>query len=256
MTEQETQAPAGGSLLDGIEAPASKPKPKRTISAKAKRRALIGTASVLVLGGATWAGIEYWPTPKPDFEFAPIDDVFGYTLLTDEFNKLPVEERIELVAQITRRLESMSGDDSLLMAAFFAGVMGEAREQLEENVSRLMVDTWDMHAVNYNNIPQGQRAEYLEDAVVQLIRLGDAFHGMAGDKSDEEILDTAYEQAAEDQQALSDPNRGPSSRGKARMFSMMNDTIGSNATPQQRARIGLFVRDMTAHLRGKDVGGG
>ena len=220
------------------------------MSAKTKQRLGAAGAVLLAAGAGTWAAIEFWPTPKPDFEFAPIDDVFNYALLTSDFNNLPVEERIEIVSTITDRLKYMSGDDGTLLAAFAAGIMGSARDQLEENMSRLMVDSWDMYSIGYNGVDPDDRAAYLEDSVVKLIRLGDSFHGMAGDKTDEEVLQTAFDQAAEDQEMFRSRTDGPSTRGKARLFSVMNETIGSNATPQQRARIGLFMRDMTAHLRG------
>src|SRR5262245_24436204 len=68
-------------------------------------------AAAAVLALATAAYFIFRPVPKPDYDTAPIDEIFNYTLLTDEFNKLPIEERVKLVGQIVSRIKNMSGSD-------------------------------------------------------------------------------------------------------------------------------------------------
>ncbi len=72
------------------------------------------------------------PYPMPDYEDDPLDDIFNHTLLQDEFNNLPIEERVRLVGSLIQRVEGMGSSDGTLLAAFAAGITGSAREQLEE----------------------------------------------------------------------------------------------------------------------------
>ncbi|MEO0483475.1 MAG: hypothetical protein AAF138_07595 [Planctomycetota bacterium] len=85
-------------------------------------------AGALVLALVLWLALR--GPSKPNFEIADLDDVLGFALLEDSFNDLPVEERIELVGTMVGRFQSMDAGDSVLLAAFAAGVTGEAREQL------------------------------------------------------------------------------------------------------------------------------
>ena len=107
---------------------------------------------------------------KPNFEIADLDDVLGFALLEASFNDLPVEARIELVGTMVGRFQSMDAGDSVLLAAFAAGVTGEAREQLERNAARLAIDLFDMHAVGYGAVPPEERGAYLDQTLVEFVR--------------------------------------------------------------------------------------
>src|SRR5437868_6654940 len=130
------------SLLDSItvpEAPAREPLAAR-LSARARsrwnalradparwsrfRRIGVVAASIVLVGGGT--GLYFWlrPVPQPDYLNDGLDDVLNYTLLTDEFNRLPVEQRMKLIGELVARFKSMSTNDSVLMAEFAAGIAG------------------------------------------------------------------------------------------------------------------------------------
>src|SRR2546423_1864572 len=89
-------------------------------------------AAVIVGVGAYFA---FRPVPQPDYRKDNLRKVFNYTLLTDEFNRLPIEKRLELIGQLVQRMKGMSAGDSTLLAAFAAGIAGKARAQIEENAS-------------------------------------------------------------------------------------------------------------------------
>ncbi|MBK7403244.1 MAG: hypothetical protein IPJ41_01090 [Phycisphaerales bacterium] len=152
------------------------------------RRLFMGGSSVaaIALGLAIYLALR--PVPKPDYESADISRLFDYTLLTDEFNALPVEERIKLVSQLYARVKDMNASESAMMAAFFAGIAGEARTQLEKNAGKLFIDATDLVAKDYAAVPPEDRAGYLDDAYVRLVRLTAPFDGSIDDKTDEEIL--------------------------------------------------------------------
>src|ERR1043165_1788806 len=112
---------------------------------KRRKRWVLG-ARIGAAAGAMAIGVgayfAFRPVPMPDYATDNLDDVLGYTLLTDEFNKLPIKKRLELIAALVGRLKDMSAGDSVLMASFAAGIAGAAREQMMENASRLAVDVW------------------------------------------------------------------------------------------------------------------
>lgn len=209
--------------------------------------------AALVLAAA-WAFLVLRPVPKPDYETGSIERVFGYTLLTSEFNKLPVQERLELLGQLVRRIEQMDQGESLLLASFAAGISGGAREQLMENASRLMIDVADIHATDYGNVAPDQRAAFLEQAFMELTSIEDTLSGRPSSRTPEERLERAKEQAQRDMQQM---RENPMSfRQQARVFRFMDDDMGRFASPQQRGRITVLMRDMTRYLRGQDVNTG
>lgn len=224
---------------------------------RAKRfKGVLGGAGGLALGGGlVYVALLLMPVPKPDYETGDIQDVLGYTLLTSEFNDLPLEERIDLIGQVIKRMESMDAGEGTLMAAFAAGIMGEAREQLEENAAGIMIDVWDEFAPGYQGLTDpADREAYLEQATADMIRLFERMDGDPTSRTDEELLADAREQAERDQSRFNDPMRGPSTAGMARLATFMNREIGDRASPQQRARIAKISRDMTRYLRGEDLG--
>lgn len=260
------------SLMDdlGEVAPSSKPSgPKQGLierfiasqtstPERAKRfKSIVGGTLGLALGGGIiWAALALMPVPKPDYETGDIDDVLGYTLLTTEFNQLPLEERIDLIGQVVKRMEAMDAKEGTLMAAFAAGIAGEARDQLEENAAGIMIDVWDEFAPGYQRITDPKEKEaYLEQATADMIRLFERMDGDPTDKSDEELLADARRQAERDRERFTDPMRGPGTAGLARFATFMNREVGDRASPQQRARIARISRDMTRYLRGEDLGG-
>lgn len=225
--------------------------------AKKFKRTGIILAAVLVLGAGIGAYLALRPYPQPDYEDDPLDELFNYTLFQDEFNKLPIEERIELVGSLVKRMESMGSSDGTLLAAFAAGISGAAREQLEENAAKMMLDFMDYHATNYAIVDDpAQQEENIKNTIVDFIRMANTFDGQPTKRSDEELLARAKRDAQRDQEQFRDPNRGPSVKGVARFTNIMDNRVGAQGTPHQRARITRMMRDMTRYLRGEDLATG
>ena len=195
------------------------------------------------------------PVPVPDYENGRIDTLMNFTLLQDEFNRLPLERRLELVAMLIQRLEGMGSSDSLMLAAFAGSIRGKAREQLEANVSQLAIDLWDSLAVEYQDVPADQREYYLADAYVRFEQTLEMMGGDVRERTPEERLERAKAQAQRDQKAIQE-GQGPPARMMGRVFEVMRNDIGGNASPIQKRRGELLMRDMTRFLRGPDGGGG
>jgi hypothetical protein len=219
-----------------------------------KRAKIGGPILVVVLAAALW--LVFRPVPQPDYKKARLNKVFNYTLLTDEFNRLPVEKRMELIGQLVQRMKNMSAGDSTLMAAFAAGIAGAARQQIEENVSRLAIDMWDKYAKDYAAVKPENRGEFLDNTFIEFMQTMSAVSGQPLDKSPSEMLADARAQAQRDKQNLRDPDRQPPSQALGRMFNFMQGNVGGHATPTQRSRGQLMMRDMIRRMRGEDVNGG
>lgn len=229
----------------------------RETSTPARRRRLgiAGGVLVLLLGGGAW--MIWGPHFQPDYDTAAMDDIFDYTMLRDEFNQLPVEKRLELLGKLVKRMRGMSAEDSVLLAAFAAGIGGQARKQLEENASRMAIDLWDKHAKDYEKLPLEEREKFLDDAAVDFVKTMETIGGEGRDISDEERLKELKQQAKRDTEwAKKNPDRMPDGKAMGRMAAIMNNNVGSHATPVQRARGAQMMRDMMRHFRGQDISTG
>jgi hypothetical protein len=223
---------------------------------KKKKKTLLALrigVGTLATGLVVWAAVAFWPVRKPDYMYDPLDTVFNYTLLTDDFNKLPVEERLQLIGQLVQRLRSMEGQDSMLMASFAMGIAGAARKQIEENASRLAVDTWDKYAKDYASVPESERGKYLDETFVNFVKMMEVVGGELRDVPDEQRLAEARRQAERDRSRVrADPSRAPSGRELGRAFTFLDSNVGGHASPAQRQRGMLMMRDMVRHFRGQD----
>jgi hypothetical protein len=232
--------------------PAWKP-PAWTTKLWANKRVRYGGLAFLLVAGGLGAFFALRPVPQPDYAEDPMDDVLNYTLLTDEFNKLPIDKRLELLGELIQRIKMMSGDDSALMAAFAASIdTDKLRKQLEENASRLALDVWDKYAIDYQAKGAEQRDEYLDQTLLNMEKMMETVAGVSSDKTDEQRLEEARKQAKSDQDMLS-KGEGPTAGQLTRMADMMRNRVGQHSAPQQQQRGMQLMRDMTRHLRGQDA---
>lgn len=260
--------PSQPSLLDGLNdsAPPAPARPRRPktipwlrrhgLRALADRRVRLLASScagaVLLSGGIVAFATVLGPS-RPDYQSDRIDTLFRYTLLTDEFNRLSVKERAELIGQLIQRVGAMGSSDSVLLAAFASTISGSARDQLMENASRLVVDMIDEQAVHYDpTAPKEQRVAQLEKSVAEMQKLLETMGGRERtDVTDEDRVTEAERQAKRDVKNVKDGQLSADDAG--RFFGIMNKTLGSQASPHQTARGSRMMRDMTRHLRGQDI---
>lgn len=255
------------SLLDDLEQPSPPagklPRPKtipwlrrswKRVHHDRRARLAFGSCAAMILLSGTIVGVaSALPAARPDYGADRLDTLFEYTLLTDEFNRLSVQERAELIGQLVDRIGSMGSSDSVLLAAFASSIRGEARDQLLENASRLFIDMIDEQAISYDpNGSKEEREKQLDETIATMHRL---FATMGGDldedKTDEERVAEAEAQAQRDLQAVEDGDF--SARDAGQFFGTMNRVLGSRSSPQQTARGGRMLRDMTRRLRGRDI---
>ena len=248
-------------LLEAVERDAGAAETARAARASARRSrrldVLRGAVIALVGIGAGTAIAVAGDGGEPPVAEASADP-FGGALRTivfeDEFNRMPVEERVALVRELLERMRSMDSGSSAMLAAFAAGIKDEARAQLQENARKLMVDFMDLHATRYAGADAAAREAMLEKSLREMVALQRELIGQEADADGiEEGLENAREQAKREQ-ARAGENRGMMSGGEAAGFMRWAQREGEAARdPNQRARVTLFMRDITRHLRGQDL---
>ena len=216
---------------------------------KLKRAGLVATVAIALGGGAAavWA---IMPRSVPDYALDPVDDALNYTFMTADFNNLPIEQRLELIKTLVTRFKDAQSGDSVLLAQFAAGIDAEARKQIFENASKLMLDVADREAIRYQTLRGPERERAIEEAFVNMVH---AFQEVAGDEPEdpEKLLADAKRQNQRDAQRME--TMSPERRGEAgaRMFNFMNNQIAGNSSPQQKARLTTLMSDMSKHFRKK-----
>jgi hypothetical protein len=216
------------------------------------RQGIVAGAAVLLLAGGVFAFFALRPVPQPDYLVDDLDDVLGYTFLTDEFNRLPLDERLALVKDLVTRLKGMDSGDSALMAAFAAGIAGKAREQLIENVQQLAIDLWDDYAKRYAEVKPEEREKFLDDAFVSFTKTMEDLAGVSNTATPQERLAEGKRNAQRGQQFAKENDRGMNRQFGEGVFRMV-DRGAQQASPAQQARMAQFSIEMTRHLRGQDV---
>jgi hypothetical protein len=217
---------------------------------KFRRNAAIAAVVLLLAGGGA-----YWKwgmVHQPDFAVDDLEDIFDYTLLTDDFNKLPLDQRLALLSELVKRLKSSSTEDSVMMAAFASGIAGAAREQLMKNSSQLGIDMWDRYAKKYDEVPPEDKEAYIEDSLVNMMKMMEAVGGVQRDISDEDRIKEMKRQSQRDMKRA-ESGRGPSGAMAGRMFDFLANNVAKNASAGQRSRGTQMMRDTTRYLRGESL---
>lgn len=260
---EETSKP--GSLLADLEVPAGAraivrgPGLVERMRAKAggiwqdpkSRTRILAGACVLVLAAGVFGGFEYWRLHhRPDYALDPVDDLAEFTFLRGDFNSLPIKERLKLIREFADRIRNASSGDSALLANFAAGISGKAREQIQENGARLMLDMVDASAVDYMKVAPEERGAFLEKSVIEWTRIGDQVSGR-GDRTDEEILADIRKQTKQREEMRKKMGPERSAKMAAGIVTFLNGNVANHANPIQSQRTLQMMSDVNKHFAGK-----
>lgn len=222
---------------------------------KRVRRSAIALLALAIVGGSVGAYFALRDRATPDYLADDLDDVLDYTLLSGDFNKLPLDQRMKLMKDMIARLKGMGSGDSAMMAAFAAGLSGKAMEQARENMEILAVDLWDDFAVKYRDVPKDDRESYLDASFLEFSRLMEDVSGFSDKRSEADRLADTKKQARRDMQRGPAPGAMQPDRANG-LMKIVQDRGQKVSSPEQRGRMGKFTRDMARNLRGQDIDSG
>lgn len=214
------------------------------------RNRLVVGACVALIAGAGFAGYRYWEMHhRPDYALDPVDDLAEFTFLRGDFNSLPIKERLKLIKEFADRVRNASSGDSALLASFAAGISGKAREQIQENGARLMLDMVDSSAVDYMKVPESERGAFLEKSVIEWTRIGDQVSGR-GDRTDDEILADIKKQTQQRDEMRKKMGPERSAKMAAGIVGFLNGNVANHANPVQSQRTLQMMSDVNKHFSG------
>jgi hypothetical protein len=101
---------------------------------------------------------------------------------------------------------------------------------------------------------QADRSAFMDQTFLEFIHTMEAVSGETDQKSDSERLAEVRRQAKRDQEEMTSGRFQPPAKAMGRFVGIMRNNVGEHATPAQRARGQLLMRDMVRHFRGQDGG--
>jgi len=215
--------------------------------------------ALILLGGGAMGVMALIPRTPPDIAHDPMDEVMDFVLLTDDFNNLPVEERLALIKELIERIKTMSGEDSSALAMFAATIEREMRRQMEENVKRLAVDVMDKFASDYEGVPPEEAGDFMDDKIVEFTKMMEDISGeKSGLPDDPDARLAALKEQATKDQEFARANAPTQMNGERvnNLIGMLRKDAEQVSGPEQRGRVTRFARDVTRHLRGQDIATG
>jgi len=203
--------------------------------------AAMAVAALLVSVGWWWFAVRW--RPPPSIFDSPVDNVLGY-FTTPDFNRLSVEERVKYVQDFVSRFRGMNQQDSVMAAAFLAGVTGKVREQLTQNVRILAKDILAQGAEKFVNLPDADRGAFIDKWVADWFRLAETTAtGKESSRTDAEIVEGARAEArrGEERQRERMKGRQLTDRGADRFLGFWQSEVEPASNPREQAQISRFM---------------
>jgi len=196
------------------------------------------------------------PTPPPNVWDDGLDDVVGF-FFDEDFNRLPPEQRMELLQEFVARFRGGDQQQSALLASVIANVTYDMRKQIEDNMMRLGVDLWSQWGREYEQTSPQDREDYINNLLVELDKMGEKFEGKDSGKTDSERLAKMENQADRDRKQMSKQgaNKPPDSDRVSGFLSLYSNQVATRASAKDRAGIIRLTRDITRRLRGQSPKG-
>lgn len=219
------------------------------------RRTLAIAGGLLAAIAILLAVLAWWSSrwrPPPSIFDSPVDDVLGY-LAIDDFNELPLEDRVEFMIDFANRFRGLEQSESAVMAAFMAGLTGDAREQMIQNARILAKDILAEGASTYVNLPDAEKDAFIDSWLVEWSKVGERIaFGEPRDRSDEERIEEFRGEARRGQERTAERNNDISLTevGAGRFLDFWQSDVEKAASPREQAQITTFMVDVRKRLTG------
>lgn len=214
------------------------------------------TSGVIILAAGVWVGLGFIPDKAPDVANAGLDDVSAF-VMDEDFNRLPPKERLDYMLDLMERFKNMDQDDLAYMAETMSALSKSMRDQIEENMRKLAVDLMSDSAAEYSKLSPEDRAAYLDNLMLDLLKIGERFDDTPDNKSDSEKLADAKAQAKRDEERAQEGSRPLTAERVGGFMSFVERSSSeSGMGAVQKGQVAVLFRDMTRHFRGQDVSKG
>ncbi len=205
--------------------------------------ATLAVLALVVFGAWWWFSIRW--RPPPSIFDTPVDDVLGY-LAMDDFNELPLDERMRFLLELSDRFRGMESSDSAAMAGFFAGLTGPVRKQMTQNVRILARDILVQGASGYFAASPSDQGKYIDAWVVNWTKMAEKLtRGEESERTDEERLKRIQSQSDREEERLKEntiPSLGED--GALGFMSIWQKEIEVTANPKQQGQVARFLDDV------------
>lgn len=226
---------------------------RSTLDRRRREIALAAVAIVVLL--AMTLALYWWIAlrwkPPPSIFDSPVDDALGYLALPD-FSKLPVEERVKFLLELADRFRSLEPGESAAAAAFLAGIVGPARDQVHRNARELAKDVLAGAAAKYMDLPEEERAAFIDEWLAEWMRMGERVtRGEERKRTDDERVEEARRDTQRNRERMAE--RGPQApaldeKSAGRFLDFWQGEVEQAATPREQGQIVRFMQDVRKHL--------
>ncbi len=145
---------------------------------RAFRTAVIGLCSAFALSGVGVAGYYLWPEPAPEppppAETATTQEAREY-MASDDFNRLPLDQRSEWAGQTMRRVAQM---DDAARRDLWESTGEETRDRIRENMRQMMTERWNRDVETYHSLPASEREAFIDKKIDEMRSRGRGGWGM------------------------------------------------------------------------------
>ena len=220
-----------------------------------RRRGFVAAIAIVAAFGIAAGAWAWWSSrwrPPPSIFDTPVDDVLGY-LAIDDFNRLPLEERVRFMIYFANRFRGVEQSESAVMAAFFAGLTVKAKEQLRQNARTLAKDILAEGASTYVNLPAKERGAFIDEWLVRWSKVGEEIAmGEPRQRSDEDRIEEFRREArrGQERQAERRVDISLTEVGAGRFIDLWQSDVEQAATPREQGQITRFMVDVRKRLTG------
>ena len=129
---------------------------------------VIGMAVVVVAGGAGAAGYALWPEPAPKppppAETATTQESRDY-LASDDFKKLPLDQRSEWMDQQWQKVAEMDEEDRRKL---FENTDEKTRDRIRDNMRKMFTERMNRDVTTYHSLPASEREKFLDERIDEM----------------------------------------------------------------------------------------
>ncbi len=212
-------------------------------------------ALLVLVVGAGIAAYYLWPRPAPEppppAETATMQEAREY-LAGDDFDRLPMEQRIEWLEERLQTLAKMDEDE---LRESLENMDDEARRRIRSSIGPVMFARMRRSVDDFHKLPESQREAFLDQEIDRMQTFREVVRKMRGPRDEREGAPRPEAQArrapAEQGQGRGGPPRAGRDGARRGRGNMMNWL--SRVPADRRARIISYRKAITNRMKERGI---